>query len=139
MLMALRKIAGRTKPGPKTAAGRARSLANLKRGGQPGRAPGVPNLATVEIKALTSKLLLEDPAWIESARRRMIAGQATHLEMFFLAHKYGRPKAVEHAPDRPPIVFTSAHGQPGDYDPLARPESAERAAGAPLPPEGPRK
>jgi hypothetical protein len=105
---------------PKTIAGRARALANLRRGGGPGRKRGIPNAATLEIKALASRLLVEDQEWIESARRRMIAGEAPHLETFFLSHRFGRPKDVDHTPDRPPILFVSAYGPPGSYDPLAR-------------------
>jgi hypothetical protein len=108
----------------KPSGGRARSLANLKRGGSPGRKPGIPNAATLEIRQLASRLLLEDEEWIASARRRMIAGEAPHLETFFLSHKFGRPKDLDQPPDRPPIVFVSQFGQPGDYDPLARPAVA---------------
>jgi hypothetical protein len=72
--------------------------------------------------------LVEDEEWIASARRRMIAGEAPHLETFFLSHRYGRPKDVDHAPDRPPILFVSAYGPPGSYDPLAhRPEPPVKA------------
>jgi hypothetical protein len=85
----------------------------------------------VEIKALGSRLLVEDHERIESARRRIIAGEAPNLETFFLSHKYGRPKDVDHAPDRPPIVFISAHGQPGDFDPLAGPQVKDQKAVAP--------
>jgi hypothetical protein len=87
-----------------------------------------------------------DPVWLESARRRMLAGEAPHLEMFFLNHKFGRPKDVGHAPDRPPIVFVSAYGPPGSYDPLAkRQEPAvksnvvpQRALPTSIPPDLPR-
>jgi hypothetical protein len=51
----------------------------------------------------------------------MIAGDAPHLEIFFLSHRFGRPKDVDQAPDKPPILFVSAYGPPGSYDPLARP------------------
>jgi hypothetical protein len=51
----------------------------------------------------------------------MIAGDAPHLENFFLSYRFGRPKDVDQAPDRPPILFVSAYGPPGSYDPLARP------------------
>jgi hypothetical protein len=50
----------------------------------------------------------------------MIAGEAPHLETFFLSHRFGRPKDVDHTPERPPILFVSAYGTPGSYDPLAR-------------------
>jgi hypothetical protein len=102
--------------------GRARALANLKRGGSPGRKPGVPNAATREIKSLAEAMTVGDPVWIESARRRMIAGKAPHLETFFLSHRFGRPKDVDQTAERPPILFVSAYGPPGSYDPLARPQ-----------------
>jgi hypothetical protein len=35
----------------------------------------------------------------------MIASEAPRLETFFLSHKFGRPKDVDRAPDRPPILF----------------------------------
>jgi hypothetical protein len=96
---------------------------NLRRGGPP-RKKGQLNVASREIKALAEAMTVGDQVWLESARRRMIAGEAPHLEMFFLNHKFGRPKDVDHAPDRPPIVFVSAYGPPGSYDPLARPPAA---------------
>jgi hypothetical protein len=61
-----------------------------------------------------------DQAWLESAKRRMIAGEAPHLEMFFLNHRFGRPKDVAETVQKPPILFVSAYGPPGSYDPLAR-------------------
>jgi hypothetical protein len=51
----------------------------------------------------------------------MIAGEAPRLETFFLSHRYGRPKDVDQAPDKPPIVFVSQYGPPGSYDPLGPP------------------
>jgi hypothetical protein len=48
---------------------------------------------------------------------------APHLETFFLSHRYGRPKDQDQLPDRPPIIFVSQFGQPGDYDPLAKREA----------------
>jgi hypothetical protein len=43
------------------------------------------------------------------------------LETFFLSHKYGRPKDVDHAPDWSPIVFILQFEQPGEYGTLAHP------------------
>jgi hypothetical protein len=51
----------------------------------------------------------------------MIAGEAPHLETFLLSHKYGRPKDVVETVQKPPILFVSAYGPPGSYDPLAKP------------------
>jgi hypothetical protein len=58
----------------------------------------------------------------------MIAGEAPHLETFFLSHKYGRPKDVDQQAARPPILFVSAYGPPGSYDPLARPQKPPQDA-----------
>jgi hypothetical protein len=48
----------KTDRGTTPSAGRARSLANLRRGGSPGRKRGIPNAATLEIRALASRLLM---------------------------------------------------------------------------------
>jgi hypothetical protein len=58
---------------------------------------------------------------------RMIAGEAPHLEMFFLSHRYGGPTDVDQRAARPPILFVSAYGPPGSYDPLARPQKPPQA------------
>jgi hypothetical protein len=100
-----------------------RSTGTFAVAGHP-RKKGQLNIATKEIKALAEAMTVGDRVWLESAKRRMIAGEAPHLEVFFLSHRFGRPKDVDHAPDRPPIVFISQFGQPGDYDPLARPVAA---------------
>lgn len=34
----------------------------------------------------------------------MIAGEANHLELFFLSHRYGKPKNLDEVPERPPIM-----------------------------------
>jgi hypothetical protein len=44
---------------------------------------------------VASRRLAEKEEWIASARRRMIAGEAPHLEIFFLSHRVGRPKDPE--------------------------------------------
>jgi hypothetical protein len=38
----------------------------------------------------------------ELARRRVLAGEANHLELFFLSHRYGKPKNLDGVPERPP-------------------------------------
>jgi hypothetical protein len=100
---------------------------NLRRGGPP-RKKGQLNAATRKIKFLAEAMTVGDRVWLELARRRMIAGEAPHLETFVLSHRYGRPKDVDQTAERPPIVFVSAYGQPGSYDPLAH--SAEPPAKA---------
>jgi hypothetical protein len=39
----------------------------------------------------------------------MLAGEANHLELFFLSHRYGKPKNLDEV-SGPPIVFVSQHG-----------------------------
>lgn len=63
---------------------------NLKRGG-PGRKPGVPNRATLEIRD-ASRRLLEDPAYQVSLKRRLSAGKAPHMETLLHHYAYGKPK-----------------------------------------------
>jgi hypothetical protein len=50
----------------------------------------------------------------------MIAGEAPHLETFFLSHRFGRPKDQDSVTEKPPILFISAYDPPGSYDPLAK-------------------
>jgi hypothetical protein len=100
-----------------------RSNSNLRRGG-PGRPKGVPNRATVEIKELAARLTTQDKKYMANLRRRLQAGEANHIETLLWQWQFGRPKDLDPAPDRPPIVFVSRFGQPGDYDPLARPAAA---------------
>lgn len=57
----------------------------------PGRPKGVPNKATVEIKAI-SRGLLEDEAYRASLRRRLIAGKASRVETLLYHYAYGVPK-----------------------------------------------
>lgn len=80
--------------------------ANLKKGPGPGRPKGLPNKATREFKD-AARLFLESPAYRQSAERRMIAGKAPHLELFFLQHAYGKPvEKHEHAGEGGgPITF----------------------------------
>jgi hypothetical protein len=54
---------------------------NLRRGG-PLRKKGQLNIATKEIKALAEAMTVGDRVWLESARRRMVAGEANHLNSF---------------------------------------------------------
>jgi hypothetical protein len=51
-------VRGRGRTGPKTTAGRQRALANLRRGGSPGRKPGTQNAATLEVRASASRFLV---------------------------------------------------------------------------------
>lgn len=66
---------------------------NLKRGGSPGRPKGLPNKATLEIKAL-ARNLLENPQYLEALTRRLQRGTAGAVEPLLFHYGYGRP--VEH-------------------------------------------
>jgi hypothetical protein len=45
-------------------------------------------------------------------------------------HRYGKPKNLDEVPERPPIIFVSQHGKPGEYHPLARPAKPASEADA---------
>jgi hypothetical protein len=67
-----------------------RSLANLKRGGSPGRPAGVPNKASQEARGIC-KLLVDDPEYRTALRERLIAGRAGALEPLVWQYAYGKP------------------------------------------------
>lgn len=68
-----------------------RSLANLRRGGtrSPGRRPVVREAREWE------RRFLESPEYRESARRRVLAGKAPHLERLWHEHVYGKATKLE--------------------------------------------
>ena len=66
------------------------NTSGLKRGG-PGRRPGIPNKATLEIKD-ASRRLVEDPDYVKSLTRRLVAGKAPHMETLLFHYAYGKPK-----------------------------------------------
>lgn len=60
----------------------ARNTSGLRRGG--GRPKGVPNKITQAAKDF-ALAVLDDPEWQASAKARMIAGRAPHLEAHLIA------------------------------------------------------
>lgn len=74
----------------------------LRRGG-PGRPKGVPNKATIEIKQFAMKMLA-DPKYGMSLQRRLINGEAPHMETLLHQYAYGKPK--DH------VEITGADGGP---------------------------
>jgi hypothetical protein len=91
----------------------------LKRGGSPGRRKGIPNRVTQEIKQLAAALTTGDARYMAALRARLRAGKAERTEVLLWQYQFGKPKDVEASADRPPIVFLSRLGEPGDFDPLA--------------------
>jgi hypothetical protein len=91
----------------------------LKRGGSPGRRKGIPNRATQEIKELAAALTTGDARYLAALRARLRAGKADRLEVLLWQYQFGKPKDVEASSDRPPIIFVSRVGKPGEFDPLA--------------------
>lgn len=63
-------------------------MKNRKTGG---RKKGTPNKATREIKASTSAFL-SSPAYIASAEKRILDGDAPHLEALWHHYAFGKPK-----------------------------------------------
>jgi hypothetical protein len=55
-----------------------------------GRPKGATNKATREFKD-AARQFLESAAYRTAAERRMVAGKAPHLELFFFQHAYGKP------------------------------------------------
>lgn len=68
-----------------------------------GRPKGVPNKATREIKAFWHAFFRSKP-YRETAKNRMLAGRAPHLESYLLALVYGKPKET--------VEVTGAGGGP---------------------------
>ena len=88
----------------------------LRRGG-PGRPKGVPNKATVEAREF-ARAFIADAEYQANLRKRILAGQANHLESLLWQYGYGRPREM----DKPTgagslqIVYM---GVGRNYDPLA--------------------
>jgi hypothetical protein len=56
-----------------------------------GRQKGTPDKATREIKAATSAFL-SSPTYVASAKKRILKGEAPHLEALWHHYAFGKPK-----------------------------------------------
>ena len=56
-----------------------------------GRLSGTPNRATQEMRAF-ARSILENPAYRESIRQRIMQGKAPHLETLLYHYAYGKPR-----------------------------------------------
>ena len=80
--------------------GRGQSLKNLRRGGQPGRTPGVPNKATIEVKD-AARQLVGRADYREALVLRLLSGRlAPAMETTLWHYAYGKPRETyEHSGD----------------------------------------
>src|SRR5260370_18851712 len=74
-----------------------------------GRRPGVPNRVTAEGRELARRLI-EDPQYQRSLRRRLIRGEAGHIEAVLWQYVVGKPKDSE-PPTHPPATLAAAIAQ----------------------------
>lgn len=66
---------------------------HLKKGGQPGRPKGQPNIATREMKALARQLTTENPKYVAKLRQRLESGRChPTIEAAMLYYGHGKPK-----------------------------------------------
>lgn len=100
-----------------------------------GRRKGRSNKATVEIRE-RARQIVEDPQYVASLQRRLIAGKAPHMETLLFQFAYGKPAfaAPPQKDDKPglTIIFSKPFG----YDPLA--DKNRAATGTPAPPALPK-
>lgn len=88
-----------------------------------GRPKGSPNKASLEIKAFSQGVLLDDPAYVASLKRRLKSGEAPHMETLLAHYGYGKP------------VDRVESGKPGDFSQLTDEqinEELRKAAEEPL-------
>jgi hypothetical protein len=77
-----------------------------------GRKKGVPNKATLEIKAFAQKLL-SDPAYVAALEQRLLTGTAGAVEPLLYHYGHGKPKeTIEHSTPMRPVVVDLL--QPGE-------------------------
>jgi hypothetical protein len=83
--------------------------------GNPGRPPGARNKATVEVRD-AARALVEDEAYRERLRARLLAGEAGHIETLLWHYAYGKPKdELELLGDRVDIRMCMGHGPKGEH------------------------
>lgn len=71
----------------------------------PGRPKGLPNKTTREVKAFAQRFL-SSKDYVDSAKARVLAGDAAHLEVLWHHYAYGKPKeSVQISGDIPPFVL----------------------------------
>lgn len=87
-----------------------RNTNGLRRGG-PGRPKGCPNKVTREIKMI-ARAVLDDPAYQESVKQRMIDGKAPHLETLYHYYADGKPKDTLVVQDAPPPLVVVVSDKP---------------------------
>ena len=69
-----------------------RNTSGLIRGG-PGRKKGVPNKATQDVREFAQKFI-DDQEYRDSLKRRILRGDATHMETLIWHYRFGKPKDV---------------------------------------------
>src|SRR5919197_2783336 len=88
----------------------------LRRGG-PGRPKGVPNKATVEAREF-ARAFIADAEYQASLRKRILAGQANHLESLLWQYGYGKPREMDQPTGSAGLQILYM-GVDRNYDPLA--------------------
>lgn len=92
-----------------------------------GRQKGTPNRATREIKDATSAFL-SSPAYVASAKERILKGEAPHLEALWHHYAFGKPRETV-AIEEPPRPIFAISCLP-DLSPDPEIERQRRALGA---------
>ena len=73
------------------------NMDGLRRNPGKGRPKGIPNKASLEIKAFAQQVL-SSPSYVASLVKRLEAGKAPHMETLLSYYAFGKPKEqVEHS------------------------------------------